>query len=51
MTTSATQLIDVAVKVGPARPAIIYLNGDESGPIPEMSKPTLIIDEYRPFWR
>jgi hypothetical protein len=43
--------MDVAVKVRPAWPGIIYLNGDESGPIPEMGKPTLIIEEYRPFWR
>jgi len=51
MLAPSTQPIDVGVKVGPGRPGMIYLNGDQSGPLSEMPKPRLIIDEYRPFWR
>jgi peptidoglycan/LPS O-acetylase OafA/YrhL len=50
MIVPSTQSIDVAVKVGPGHSGIIYLNGDESGPLPGMPKPTLTIDEYRSFW-
>jgi len=46
-----TESIGLDVRVGPGRPGVIYLNGNENGPDPDMPKPTLTIEEYRPFWR
>jgi hypothetical protein len=46
-----TESIGLEVRVGPGRAGVIYLNGNENGPDPHTPKPTLTIEEYRPFWR
>ncbi|SRR5712691_4459828 len=51
MVAASTEAIGLEVRVGPGRPGVIYLNGNENGPDPDMPKPTLTIEEYRPFWR
>ena len=51
MVAAGTEFIGLNVRVGPGRPGVIYLNGNENGPDPDMPKPTLTIEEYRPFWR
>src|SRR5262249_42219251 len=48
---ASTKPIGLDVRVGPARPGVIYLNGNDKGPDPGMPKPTLTIEELRPFWR
>jgi len=51
MVAGSSEAIGLDVRVGPGRPGVIYLNGNENGPDPDMPKPTLTIEEYRPFWR
>ncbi len=51
MVAANTEAIGLDVRVGPGRPGVIYLNGSANGPDPDMPKPTLTIEEYRPFWR
>jgi len=51
MVAAGTEPIITNVTVGPGRPGAIYLNSNENGPDPDMPKPTLTIEEYRPFWR
>ena len=48
MLAANTEAIELEVRVGPGRPGVIYLNGNENGPNPDMPKPTLTIEEYRP---
>jgi hypothetical protein len=48
--TRAGQAITVVVQVAPSRPGVVYLNSDRNPPIPGLSKPTLTIAEYAPFW-
>jgi hypothetical protein len=43
--------IGLNVRVGVGRPGVVYLNGNANGPDPDMPKPRLTIEEYRPFWR
>ena len=51
MIPAGTEPILTNVRVGPGRPGAVYLNGNANGPDPDMPKPTLTIEEYRPFWR
>jgi hypothetical protein len=51
MVAGSIEAMALEVRVGPGRPGVIYLNGNENGPDPDMPKPTLTIEEYRPFWR
>jgi hypothetical protein len=51
MVAARTGPIGIDVQVGLGRPGAIYLNGNENGPDPDMPKPKLTIEEYRPFWR
>jgi hypothetical protein len=51
MVAASTESIGIDVRVGPGRPGVIYFNGNENGPDPDIPKPTLTIEEYRPFWR
>jgi len=51
MAVPSGEEIAVEVRVGPGRPGVIYLNGNEKGPDSDMPKPTLTIEEYGPFWR
>jgi hypothetical protein len=51
MVAASTEPIGLDVRVGPGQPGVIYLNGNENGPDLDMPKPTLTIEEYRPFWR
>jgi hypothetical protein len=51
MVPASTEPVALDVRVGPGQPGVIYLNGNENGPDPHMPKPTLTIEEYRPFWR
>jgi hypothetical protein len=51
MVAATAAPIGLNVRVGPGRPGVIYLNGNGNGPDPDMPKPTLTIEEYRPFWR
>jgi hypothetical protein len=51
MVAANTEPIITVIRVGPGRPGVIYLNGNETGPDPDMPKPTFTIEEYRPFWR
>jgi hypothetical protein len=51
MVAASTEPIGLDVRVGPGQPGVIYLSGNENGPDPHMPKPTLTIEEYRPFWR
>jgi hypothetical protein len=48
---ASTDPIGLDVRVGPGQPGVIYLNGNVNGPDLHMPKPTLTIEEYRPFWR
>jgi hypothetical protein len=51
MVAASTEPIGLDVRVGLGQPGVIYLNGNENGPDPDIPKPTLTIEEYRPFWR
>jgi hypothetical protein len=51
MIAAGAESIGLDVRVGPGRPGVIYLNGNENGPDQDMPKPTLTIEEYRPFWQ
>jgi len=51
MVAASTEPIGLDVRVGPGQPGVIYFNGNANGPDPHMPKPTLTIEEYRPFWR
>ena len=51
MAAPSGEEIAVEVRVGPGRPGVIYLNGNENGPDSDMPKPTLTIEEYGPFWQ
>jgi hypothetical protein len=51
MVAASTEPIGLDVRVGPGQPGVIYLNGNENGPDLDIPKPTLTIEEYRPFWR
>jgi hypothetical protein len=51
MVAASTVPIGLDVRVGPGQSGVIYLNGNVNGPDPHMPKPTLTIEEYRPFWR
>jgi hypothetical protein len=51
MVAASTEPIGLDVRVGPGQPGVIYLSGNENGPDSHMPKPTLTIEEYRPFWR
>ena len=51
MVAATTEPIGLHVRVGPSQPGGIYLNGDENSADKHMPKPTLTIEEYRPFWR
>ena len=46
-----TQPIEFSVRVGPGETGIVYLNSDKVSAIPDLSKPTLTIEEYASFWR
>jgi hypothetical protein len=50
MVAASTEPIGLDVRVGPGQSGGIYLNGNVNGPDPHMPKPTLTIEEYRPFW-
>jgi hypothetical protein len=50
MAAGSNEAMGLEVRVGPGRPGVIYLNGNENGPDPDMPKPTLTIEEYQPFW-
>jgi hypothetical protein len=51
MVAASTEPIALDVRAGPGQPGVIYLSGNENGPDSHMPKPSLTIEEYRPFWR
>jgi hypothetical protein len=49
--TQSTQAIDLSVRVGAGEPGTVIFNSGAGESIPNLSNPTLTIEEYAPFWR
>jgi hypothetical protein len=49
--TRSTQAIDLSVRVGAGEPGTVIFNSGAGESIPNLSNPTLTIEEYAPFWR
>jgi hypothetical protein len=51
MATRDGQPVALSVRVAPGQPGTVDLNSDTKPSILNLSKPTLTIEEYAPFWR
>jgi hypothetical protein len=49
--TREGQPVDLSVRVAPGEPGTVYLNSGAKASIRNLSKPTLVIEEFAPFWR